>query len=67
MASIFTTNTKISDLELDFIYDSVARERAAIEDEMMLRDSAEAEYELDRADFDTLGRFTRNRTASYSV
>ena len=37
------------------------------EDEMMLRDSAEAEYELDRADFDTLGRFTRNRTASYSV
>ena len=57
----------ISDIELDFIYDSVARERAAIEDEMMLRDSAEAEYELDRADFDTLGRFTRNRTASYSV
>ena len=32
----------ISDIELDFIYDSVARERAAIEDEMMLRDSAEA-------------------------
>ena len=59
--------TSISDIELDFIYDSVARERAAIEDEMMLRDSAEAEYELDRADFDTLGRFTRNRTASYSV
>ena len=57
----------ISDIELDFIYDSVARERAAIEDEMMLRDSAEAEYELDRADFDILGRFTRNRTASYSV
>ena len=57
----------ISDIELDFIYDSVARERAAIEDEMILRDSAEAEYELDRADFDTLGRFTRNRTASYSV
>ena len=57
----------ITDIELDFIYDSVARERAAIEDEMMLRDSAEAEYELDRADFDTLGRFTRNRTASYSV
>ena len=57
----------ISDIELDFIYDSVARERAAIEDEMMLRDSAEAEYELDRAEFDTLGRFTRNRTASYSV
>ena len=57
----------ISDIELDFIYDSVARERAAIEDEKMLRDSAEAEYELDRADFDSLGRFTRNRTASYSV
>ena len=28
----------ISDIELDFIYDSVARERAAIEDEMMLRE-----------------------------
>ena len=57
----------VTDIELDFIYDTVARERAAIEDEMMLRDSAEAEYELDRADFDTLGRFTRNRTASYGV
>ena len=57
----------ITDIELDFIYDSVARERAAIEDEMMLRDSADAVYELDRADFDTFGRFTRNNTASYSV
>jgi hypothetical protein len=57
----------ITEIDLDFIYDDIARERAAIEDEMMLRDSAEAEYELDRADFDTFGRYTRNPTASYSV
>ena len=65
MASIFTTNTKISDLELDFIYDSMARERAAVEDEMMLMDSADAEYEIDRQDFDTLGRYSRSHQPSY--